>query len=156
MGAGLSLVVAPLTTAMMGSLPAKHAGVGSAINNALSRVGPQLAGAVIFIAISSVFFSNLASALPGLDTSNAQVRTRVSAMNVASSSSSAVAAHGAPGHADPQVQAAVASSSIDAFRVAMLACAALLLLAAAINYAGLARRDEPAPTDADQSSDGTG
>jgi hypothetical protein len=46
-GLGLTLLVAPLTTAVMTSIPSRNAGVGSAINNAVSRVGPQLAGAIV-------------------------------------------------------------------------------------------------------------
>jgi predicted MFS family arabinose efflux permease len=41
-GLGISLLVAPLTTALMGSIPVRNAGVASAINNALSRVGQPL------------------------------------------------------------------------------------------------------------------
>jgi EmrB/QacA subfamily drug resistance transporter len=37
-GLGLSMLVAPLTTALMRSVPAHKAGLGSAINNAISRV----------------------------------------------------------------------------------------------------------------------
>ena len=59
-GFGLTMLVAPLTTALMGSVPVERAGLASAINNAVSRVGPQLAGAAIFIAITAVFYAQLA------------------------------------------------------------------------------------------------
>ena len=49
-GIGLMIMVAPLTTALMTSVPKHNAGVASAVNNAISRVGPQLAGALIFVA----------------------------------------------------------------------------------------------------------
>ena len=49
-GVGITLVVAPLTTTLMGSIPVGNAGIGSAINNAISRVGQPLLGAVIFVA----------------------------------------------------------------------------------------------------------
>ena len=45
-GLGLAITVAPLTTALMASVPENRAGLGSAVNNAISRVGPQLAGAL--------------------------------------------------------------------------------------------------------------
>ncbi len=54
-GIGITLLVAPLTTALMTSVPAHNSGVASALNNALSRVGPQLAGAVIFIGVARAF-----------------------------------------------------------------------------------------------------
>src|SRR6266542_4771320 len=42
-GMGIAILVAPLTTALMSSVPKQNSGVASAVNNAISRVGPQLA-----------------------------------------------------------------------------------------------------------------
>ena len=67
-GSGISMVVAPLTSTLMGSIPARFSGLGSAINNSISRVGQPLLGAVIFIAVSATFYSVLGSHAPGLDT----------------------------------------------------------------------------------------
>ncbi len=76
-GIGLMIMVAPLTTAVMTSVPEQKSGVASAINNAISRVGPQLAGALIFVAIAASFYTGPCGAgCPGLDPSNAQVRRR--------------------------------------------------------------------------------
>ena len=49
-------MVAPLTTALMASVPVRNAGVGSAINNAISRVGQPLILALLFIPITAVFY----------------------------------------------------------------------------------------------------
>jgi EmrB/QacA subfamily drug resistance transporter len=46
-GLGLSMTVAPLTSAILSSIPEKHAGVGSAINNAVARIAGLIAIAVI-------------------------------------------------------------------------------------------------------------
>jgi EmrB/QacA subfamily drug resistance transporter len=46
-GAGLTLIVAPLTAAVMAAVEAHHVGVGSAINNATARIGGLLAVAVV-------------------------------------------------------------------------------------------------------------
>jgi EmrB/QacA subfamily drug resistance transporter len=46
-GAGLTLIVAPLTAAVMAAVDAHHVGVGSAINNATARIGGLLAVAVV-------------------------------------------------------------------------------------------------------------
>ncbi|HEX2068797.1 MAG TPA: MFS transporter, partial [Actinomycetota bacterium] len=73
-GLGLVIMVAPLTTALMTSVPKHNSGVASAINNAISRVGPQLAGALIFVAIAGSFYGSLADRVPGLDTSSQEVR----------------------------------------------------------------------------------
>ncbi|HEY8757337.1 MAG TPA: MFS transporter, partial [Candidatus Limnocylindria bacterium] len=66
-GFGLSIMVAPLTTALMTSVPSRNSGVASAINNAISRVGPQLAGAVIFIAITTSFYAGLHQRVPSIN-----------------------------------------------------------------------------------------
>jgi len=52
-GLGLSITVAPLTAAILGSIDPKHAGIGSAINNAVSRVAGLLAVATVGIIVGS-------------------------------------------------------------------------------------------------------
>jgi EmrB/QacA subfamily drug resistance transporter len=42
-GIGLSVTVAPLTAAILGSIPASQSGIGSAVNNAVSRVAGLVA-----------------------------------------------------------------------------------------------------------------
>ncbi|HEX4662020.1 MAG TPA: MFS transporter [Candidatus Saccharimonadales bacterium] len=46
-GLGLTLTVAPLTAAVLGSIDAKQAGIGSAINNAVARIAGLVAIAAI-------------------------------------------------------------------------------------------------------------
>ena len=60
-GLGIALIVAPLTSTLMNSVPTTRSGLGSAINNSISRVGAPLVGALIFIAISATFYSVLGS-----------------------------------------------------------------------------------------------
>src|SRR4051812_30585837 len=76
-GLGMAMVVAPLTSTLMNSIPSGNSGLGSAINNALSRVGQPLLGAVIFIAITASFYTGLANRVPGLDTTSAVVQAAV-------------------------------------------------------------------------------
>ena len=61
------MMVAPLTTALMTSVPESNAGVASAINNAISRVGSPLVTAVIFVAVASSFYASIAEQVPGAD-----------------------------------------------------------------------------------------
>ncbi|MCU1411107.1 MAG: family efflux transporter permease subunit [Rhodoglobus sp.] len=49
---GLSMTVAPLTAAILGSIPAAQAGIGSAVNNAVSRVAGLIATAMIGVIIA--------------------------------------------------------------------------------------------------------
>jgi EmrB/QacA subfamily drug resistance transporter len=52
-GLGLSITVAPLTSAILSSITSSQAGVGSAVNNAVSRIAGLLAIAVIGIFIGT-------------------------------------------------------------------------------------------------------
>jgi len=124
-GLGAMIMVAPLTATVMASVPAEQAGVASAINTAISDVGPQLAVALIFIAITASFYGALAAHAPGLDISSAAVRQQIAPLNPV--------APGVPGG----VRDAVRSASTGAYHLAMLISAALFLVGSAINAAGI-------------------
>jgi MFS family permease len=128
-GLGLMVMVAPLTTALMRSVPVEHSGVASAFNNAVSRVGPQLAGALIFIAVSASFFAALQTRMPDVDVSSPEVREEVSPLNAPSSTAS------------DELVAASKEASTDAFHVAMLISAGLCFGGALINSLGISNRD---------------
>jgi EmrB/QacA subfamily drug resistance transporter len=123
-GIGISLVVAPLTSTLMQSIPVARAGLGSAINNAISRVGYPLLGALVFIAITASFYDGLA-ARTGVDPNDPQVRASVAPLNPAPSGSSQA------------VVEATTAASADAFRLSLLVSAALLVAGAAVNRFGL-------------------
>lgn len=126
---GISMLVAPLTTALMTSVPTGNSGLASAINNAISRIGPLLATAVIFIGVSSAFYAGLADRLPDVDTASAQVRADLPPLNAPS----------ADAPADQRLAAREAST--DAFRLAMLIVAGLCAAGAAVNAVGIRDRD---------------
>jgi hypothetical protein len=121
-GIGLMIMVAPLTTALMTSVPSQNSGVASAVNNAISRVGPQLAGALIFVAIAASFYHGIAAR--GIDTSAPDFRSRVAPLNEPAGESAAV-------------RRAAREASTDAFHIAMLISAGLLLAGAAVNAVGI-------------------
>ena len=52
-GIGLAVTVAPLTSAILGSIDPRHSGIGSAINNAVSRIAGLIAIAILSIVIGS-------------------------------------------------------------------------------------------------------
>jgi EmrB/QacA subfamily drug resistance transporter len=124
-GIGIMITVAPLTTALMTSVPSHNSGLASAINNAISRVGPQLVGAVIFIFITNTFYSELAMLKPGVDVTAKQFRQTVSPLNPSS---------------NPALAAVVRIASTDAFHLAMLVGATLLLAGAIVNAVGIRNR----------------
>jgi EmrB/QacA subfamily drug resistance transporter len=62
---GMALVMAPATEAIMGSLPAAKAGVGSAVNDTTREVGGALGVAVLGSVLSSTYGSRVAGALEG-------------------------------------------------------------------------------------------
>ncbi len=124
-GLGLAILVAPLSTALMASVPSRRAGVASAINNAVSRAGAPLVGALLFIALSAAFYPTLASLVPGLNISAPALLLAVQPLTP-------------PDPAfGPAVAAAAREASTVAFHLAMLVAAALLAAGAAINGIGL-------------------
>jgi EmrB/QacA subfamily drug resistance transporter len=127
-GLGLTLLVAPLTSAVMGSVPVRNAGLASAINNAISRVGAPLVSAVIFIAITASFYAAMEQRVPGLDTASPELRAAIQPLN-------------RPEAGVPEEQVAAArEASTDAFHLAMLVSAGLLFAGAAISGLGIRDR----------------
>lgn len=124
-GLGLMLTVAPLTTALMTSVPAHNSGLASAINNAISRVGPQLAGALVFVFITNAFYSAIAASTSSVDVNSPHLRKLVSPLNVSQI---------------PALDAVVRTASTDAFHLAALVGAALLLAGALVNGIGIRNR----------------
>ena len=124
-GLGMSFVVAPLTTTLMGSVSGRYSGLASAINNSISRVGSPLIGALIFIVVSATFYAVLGSLLPDLDTSSSAVRALYQPLNPA------------PAGASPAEMAAQMQASIDAFHLAAVINAGLLATGAIISFVGL-------------------
>lgn len=124
-GAGAMLMAAPLTATVMASVPVSRAGVASAVNTAISDVGPQLAIAVLFVVMTAHFYGTMARTAPGLDVGSAVVRAEVAPLN-------------APGpEVSAEVRQASRNASTDVFRLAMLVAAVMLFAGAVINAAGL-------------------
>jgi hypothetical protein len=118
-------MVAPLTTALMTSVPASNSGVASAVNNAISRVGSPLVNALIFVAVASSFYTAIGDLVPSADTSSPEFRSQVAPLND-------------PGpDVGTDVRDAARAASTEAFHLATLVSAGLLLVGAAVNAVGI-------------------
>jgi EmrB/QacA subfamily drug resistance transporter len=122
---GLTCLVAPLTTALMSSVPERNSGLASAINNAISRVGPLVAGALIFVAVTASFYGGLKERVPSLNVDAADVRRTLAPLNPPKA--------GVPS----SVAEAARESSADAFHLAMAIAASLCLAGAVTNGIGI-------------------
>jgi len=124
-GSGLMIMVAPLTTALMTSVPKHNSGVASAINNAISRVGSPLVTALIFVAVVSSFYGAIQDRVPGVDTSSERFRQEVAPLNPPEEG------------ADPAVVSAAREASTDSFHLAVLVAAGLMVVGAGVNAFGI-------------------
>jgi hypothetical protein len=127
MGLGMTITVAPLTTAVMGAVEQRHAGIASGINNAVSRTAGLLAIAVFGIVALAVFTSSLESHLatlhlsPGVQQLIDAQRTRLAGITIPTSVS---------GEVQTALKRSIDESFVSAFRLVSLLGAALALLSA--------------------------
>ena len=125
LGLGMTVAVAPLTTTVMGAVPAAHAGIASGVNNAVARVAGLLAVAVLGI----VFLSSV----------DASVDARQSAPVVSLTEPPAVQNKGSNvGHRP-------AEATIAAFRRVTITAALCALLAAGLAAATIGRGKKDSP-----------
>jgi EmrB/QacA subfamily drug resistance transporter len=127
LGGGLGLTTAPATEAIMGSLSADKAGVGSAVNDTTRELGGTLGVAIVGSVFASVYSGRLAgnaavSALPE------QVRAT---MERSIAAAYQVIAR-MPQPAVPDVRAAVNSAFLDGMQVGSLVCAGIAVGAAVV------------------------
>jgi MFS family permease len=123
-GFGMAITVAPLTTVILASAGTAHAGVASAINNAVARTGGLLAVAIIGILALLAFNRALDARLPGLDLPPGAVeyvdtqRTRLAAAEIPD---------GLSVEAARQLRQAINESFVASFRLVALSSGVLAL-----------------------------
>jgi EmrB/QacA subfamily drug resistance transporter len=126
-GSGTGLTSAPATEAIMGSLSADKAGVGSAVNESTREMGAALGTAVTGSVFASVYAHRLADQ-PAITSLPATVRSAIG--------ESIAAAHRVadqlPPLAGQHVRLAVDNAFLDGMSVGSLVCVAVALVAAAI------------------------
>lgn len=124
LGLGLAITVAPLSTAVMGGVEIRHAGLASGINNAVARVAGLVAIAVMSVFMLLIFTSTLEARLAPLRLPAAahqtldSERTQLGAMTVPA---------GIPVKEAMRIRRAIDSSFVTGFRVVTLVAAGLAL-----------------------------
>jgi hypothetical protein len=108
-GAGLGLITAPATEAILGVVPKEKAGVGSAVNDATRLFGATLGVAVIGSIAASLYSSRLGTTIP------ADLPAQAVAAAKGSVGGALVAAQGLQQAGFPMPAQGLATSAIDAF-----------------------------------------
>jgi hypothetical protein len=136
LGFGMSICVAPLTTAVLGAVEKRHAGIASGINTAVSRSAGLLAIAALGVLMLGLFERGLDSRLaeinlpPAARQAMMEKREHLAAMEIP------------PNLGEPTrglARAAVNGAFLDGFRGIMLAAAGLSVLAAISGWVMIGR-----------------
>jgi EmrB/QacA subfamily drug resistance transporter len=144
LGLGMTITVAPLTTAVMGAVDAEQSGVASGINNAVSRTAGLLAIAIFGIVMQATFSGSLGDRLEQLNLAP-EVRQAVIDQR------DRLAGIEVPDTVDDETRSAITSAVDQAFvagfRLIMLISAGLAALSALASLALIdgkvaARKDE--------------
>jgi hypothetical protein len=140
LGLGMGVTVAPLTTAVMGSVEAQHAGVASGVNNAVARAAGLVAIAALGLVVAARFNRVLDGELAAMSLPEASAR-----MVEARRGKLVGADFGDV--ADAPLRAALgrafAAAYVEGFREAMLVCAGLGVLGAAFALWLVESKDGP-------------
>ena len=127
MGVGMTVTVAPLTTAVMGAVDQRHVGIASGINNAVSRTAGLLSIAILGIVALSAFNVSLDSHLatlhlaPGVQHVIDVQRVKLAGITIPTSVS---------GEMQVALKRAVDEAFVSSFRLVSLVCAGLALASA--------------------------
>ena len=129
-GLGMSMVVAPLTATVLADADQEHAGVASGVNNAISRVAGLVAIAAVGAVVAAQFSSELDSRVPDAG------RDPALAAAVEDAKARPLRVEGGAAGAE-SLRAATEDASVQAFRVAALSSAVLMLLGGLVSAVGM-------------------
>lgn len=130
-GFGMGIVVAPLTTAVMGSVPQNQSGTASGINNAASRTAGVLAVAIIGAVVLLQFNSALSNEIETLAISD---ESYDAIMVQASELGNVQVPENVPPELTQPVQDAIRLAFVDVFRTAVWIGAVLAWVSAAFAW----------------------
>ena len=138
LGGGLGLTTAPATEAIMGSLSADKAGIGSAVNDTTRELGGTLGVAIVGSVFASVYSGRISSA-PALRALPADLR---SAMGRSMAMAHKVVGQ-LPAAQATDIRDAVNHAFLDGLQVSSLVCAGIALAAASRRCLAIARPGAP-------------
>lgn len=141
LGGGLGLTTAPATEAIMGSLSADKAGVGSAVNDTTRELGGTLGVAIVGSVFASIYSSRLAS-----DATVSALPEQVRATMERSMAAAQQVIGQLPPPVIPDVRAAVNTAFLDGLQIGSLVSAGIATAAAVVVAILLpARAKQPVP-----------
>ncbi len=132
-GLGLSITVAPLTAAVLGSAGSEHGGVASGFNNAVARVAGLIAIAAVGTVVAGQFASRLDADL-GRTANSARASA---ALSEAKRRPFVIDASGFPPLDRPRAAASMVQASVRSVRVSIAISGALAILGGLISLVGV-------------------
>jgi len=136
LGLGMSVSVAPLTTAVMNAVEEGNAGIASGVNNAMSRAAGLVAIALLGIVHAGVFGQNLDQRVTAIRL-DPVARAEILAQRAKLAAAEPPA--GLDAEKALQVRSAIALSFVTAFRTVTRVSATLAILAAACSFLWVGR-----------------
>ncbi|MFL6254893.1 MAG: MFS transporter [Pyrinomonadaceae bacterium] len=140
MSLGMATSVAPLTTAVMGAVEERHAGIASGVNNAVSRTAGLLSIAALGIVMTGAFARDFHARVRSIDLA---AETRVALEAQTSRLATIMIPDELKGEMRQAVERAVAESFVGSFRLVILIAAALALASSLCAWLLIEGRAQP-------------
>ena len=134
-GLGLSATVAPLTAAILGGIDERHAGMGSAINNAVSRV----AGLLAVAALGAILAARFGASIDRMTRASREMdgSTRAFLIEAKGRPLDTSVPEGRAAGARKRIEPILDAASVEALHAGLWSMAALLALGGMISWIGI-------------------